>query len=306
MHRLPVSLRRLPLLVFIVLLAAAACQRDESSASPAADGAREELAQQSLMSGATAAVGSRPQASAGRAAAAPAPSEELRTAPQGGDLPAQMLIRTGSVSVRVDSLEPAVAAVRALAARLGGFVGNVNVSTGEYEVRSATLELRIPSGRFDEAMGGMAPLGKVEHSSTNVLDVGEEFVDVSARIANTKRLETRLVQLLATRTGKLEDVLAVERELARVREEIERREGRLRFLGARVELSTLQVTVSEKAPVVGNTPGQSVIGRAFVEAWRNFVGLVAWAISSLGVLVPVALLLWLTVRFVARRRRSAR
>lgn len=303
MFRIPASLRRLPLLAVLVLVAVAACQRETSDASGAAGGDRAELAQQSLMNDATAQ--SRAPAVAERRMAAPAPSQELRTPPPGSDLPAQMLIRTGNVSVRVDSLEPAVAAVRALATRLGGFVGNVSVSTGEYEVRSATLELRIPSGRFDEAMGGMVPLGKVEHSSTSVQDVGEEFVDVSARIANAKRLETRLVQLLATRTGKLEDVLAVERELARVREEIERREGRLRFLGARVELSTVQVTVSERVPVVGNTPGQSVIGRAFVEAWRNFVGLVAWAISAMGVLVPVAILVWGVIAVARRKRRAA-
>lgn len=215
-----------------------------------------------------------------------------------------MLIRRGDVSVRVDSLEPAMAALRRLAASLGGTVGNVSITAGEFTVRSATLELRIPAPRFDEAMGGLAPIGKVEHSSVTAEDVGEEYVDVRARVANARRLESRLIDLLATRTGKLEDVLAVERELARVREEIERNEGRMRWLGARVATSTIAVTVSEKAPIVGENPGQSVLGQAFVRAWQNFVGLVAWVIASLGVLVPVALVLWLAARWWQRRRRQ--
>lgn len=216
-----------------------------------------------------------------------------------------MLIRTGHASVRVDSLEAAVAALRRLAAALGGVVGNVSVSAGEQQVRSATLELRIPAARFDEAMGGLAPIGRVEHSSVGAQDVGEEYVDLGARTANARRLEARLVDLLATRTGKLEDVLAVERELARVREEIERHEGRLRWLGARVATSTIEVTVSEPAPLVAEHPGQSVIGRAFVQAWRNFVGLVAWAIASMGVLVPAGAVLWLGARWWHGRRARA-
>ncbi len=236
-------------------------------------------------------------------AAVTAPGIPAPPPPQDNAQPGSMLIRNGNVSIRVDSLEPAMDAVRRLATDLGGFVGNVSVSTGDYEVRSATLQLRVPSNRFDDAMGGMAPLGKVEHSSTTVLDVGEEHVDITTRIANAKRLEARLVQLLASRTGSLEDVLAVERELARVREDIERREARLRFLDSRVALSTIDVTVSERGPVVGSSPGRSVIGQAFVGAWRNFVGLVAFLIESLGVIIPLVLVIWAALRLFRRRRR---
>lgn len=223
----------------------------------------------------------------------------------GGNPAGAMLIRRGDVMIRVDSIEPAMDALRRLAGSLGGSVGNVSITAGDYEVRRATLELRIPSARFDDAMSGLAPVGQVQQSSVTAEDVGEEFTDVSARVKNAQRLESRLVELIATRTGKLEDVLAVERELARVREEIERYEGRLRFLGARVETSTISVTVSEKAPIVGATPGRSVIGEAFVQAWRNFVGLVAAAISSLGVVVPVGLVLLVLARWWRGRKRGS-
>jgi hypothetical protein len=225
--------------------------------------------------------------------------------PQAPIRPGQMLIRNGMVSVRVDSLEVAMEAVRQLAASLGGTIGNVSMSSGEYQVRSASMELRVPAERFDDAMGGMKPLGRVEHSSTSVEDVGEEFVDLNARMANSRRLETRLVELLANRTGRLEDVLAVERELARVRQEIERTEGRLRYLGTRVATSTIHVNVSEREPVASQ-PGRNPIADAFVDAWRNFVGFVAWVISSLGVALPVVMLAWAGFRLLARRRpRSA-
>ena len=229
-------------------------------------------------------------------------------ASQAPDVAAQpMLIRTGTATIEVDSLEPAIARVRLLAQQLGGFVANTTVQTGREQVRSATLELKLPATRWQQAVSGLAPIGKVEALSEETEDVGEEYVDVNARVANARRLETRLVDLLARRTGKLEDVLAVERELARVREEIERYEGRLRYLRSRVALSTLTVTVHEPPPIVGDYPGASVIGGAFRQSWRNFVGFLAALIASLGVLVPLAVIAagaWIVVRRVRAQRQG--
>lgn len=222
--------------------------------------------------------------------------------------PSTMLIRTGTALVQVDSVDVAIARLTAMAQRLGGFVANTSVQSGESQVRSATLELKIPVTRFDDATAGLAPLGKVEAVNSQVADVGEEYVDLAARTANARRLEARLVQLLAERTGKLEDVLNVERELARVREEIERFEGRLRYLRTRVAMSTLTVTVHEKAPVVSPNPDQNVLGAAAVNAWRNFVFFLAGLISALGWLIPAGGIVGIVVLVVRRwiRRRSAR
>lgn len=216
-----------------------------------------------------------------------------------------MVIRNGSVAILVDSIEPAIERVRAIATRYGGYVGGVGISAGEHQVRSATLELKIPSAKFDSAMTGMPALGKVEHSSVSAEDVGEEFVDITARAANAKRLEERLITLLATRTGKLEDVLRVERELARVREEIERHEGRIRYLTTRVAMSTIQATVHEKPPVVAAHPGDNILLKAFVNMWRNFVRFLVAGIDLMGLVIPVALLAigawWLFRRWRQRR-----
>jgi hypothetical protein len=131
-------------------------------------------------------------------------------------------------------------------------------------------------------------------------DVSEEFVDLNARIANAHRLEERLIELLRTRTGKLQDVLSVEHELARVREEIERMQGRVRFLKASAQLSTLSVNLYEPAPLVASVPGRSPIVEAFKTAWRNFVGVIAGVIASLGFVVPLLILGW--GAFIASRR----
>ena len=218
------------------------------------------------------------------------------------DDPTMMVIRSGTASIRIDSLEPALANVRGLAGRVGGYVANTVVQAGSTQYRQATLEVKVPAARFDDLVAGLQPLGKVESVNVTAEDVGEEFVDVSARVTNSRRLETRLIDLLGTRTGRLQDVLAVERELARVREEIERYEGRLRYLRSRAAMSTLAITIHEPLPVVGD-PGSNVLVQAFERAWRNFMELTAGFIASLGVLVPIVLAGGTAVWGVRRLRR---
>jgi hypothetical protein len=215
-----------------------------------------------------------------------------------------MIIRTGQASIQVDSLDAGVVRVRQLAQRVGGFIANTSVQAGRDQVHSATLEIKLPATHFDDAVSGLAPIGKLESVNVSAEDVGEEYVDVSARVANAHRLEQRLIDILDRRTGKLSDVLAVERELARVREEIERYEGRLRYLRSRTALSTLAVTVHEPFPVVGQTGSGSALGEAVHQAWRNFIGFIAGLIAALGTLLPLAVVLgalaWLGWRLRGR------
>jgi len=216
-----------------------------------------------------------------------------------------MIIRTGQASVQVDSLDQSIRAVRVLAQRVGGYIANSSIVAGADQTHSATLEIKLPSARFDDAVNGLQPIGHLESVSVSAEDVGEEFVDVAARAENGRKLEQRLIDILGTRTGKLSDVLAVERELARVREEIERQEGRMRFLRTRAAMSTLAVTVHEKLPVVAGTGSWGVLGEAFRQAWRNFIAFTANVIAAMGTLLPLGVIVTVLGWLVWRARRSA-
>ncbi|HJQ12964.1 MAG TPA: DUF4349 domain-containing protein [Gemmatimonadaceae bacterium] len=198
-----------------------------------------------------------------------------------------MLIRTGQAFIEVQKLDPAILKIRQLVAQVGGYITNSSMSGGKDQIRQASIEIKIPNSQYDKAVGSLSEIGKVETVGSNAQDVGEEFVDVTARVANAHRLEERLIDLLTRRTGKLDEVLRVERELARVREEIERYEGRLRYLTARVAMSTLTLNVHEPAPLI--EPGSNPIADAFRRAWQNFVSLLAALIAATGVLVPLGL-----------------
>jgi hypothetical protein len=285
--------RRTPTLALLLLAAFTAC-KDGGGSYRGTDAAQESPVASSDASAPPAMTASEGgaavlnRAAQGANPAVPLPNTSAADTAGAPVIP-QMIIREGKATLKVDSLEPAVAAVKQLATRLGGYVASSTVSTGPSNVRQATLELKLPAARWDQALSGLSPIGKLESQQESSEDVGEEFVDVSARTANARRMEERLVTLLATRTGRLEDVLLVERELARVREEIERYDGRLRYLRARTSLSTLTVEVHEPVPTLA--PGGNRIVDAAREAWDNFVGFTAGFIALLGWLLPLLAIL---------------
>jgi hypothetical protein len=238
------------------------------------------------------------EASAADAGGAGAAANDARPVALGGsislgnplpDAAGAMLIRNGRATVKVSRLDDAVARLRQTATQLGGFVANTSIVGGKEEHRSATLEIRVPSGQFDAVVTALAGLGTVESVSATVQDVGDEYVDLRARAANARHMEARLVEMLAKRTGRLSDALTVEQELRRVREEVERYEARLNWLEKRTSLSSLEISLHEPMSVLDQR-GPSPIAEAFGEAWRRAIGVLAWCIAFLGVLVPLGLL----------------
>ena len=245
-------------------------------------------------------------------ASAPAPTQQDMPRSRGQQRPVMlpdsdrttMLIRTGQARIEVESIEPAVAAVQKLARDVNAYITNTAMQSADKRARVATLTLRVPAANFDRLLSGLDPLGDVEHVHITSEDVGEEYMDAGVRLQNSRRLETRLLELLETRTGKLEDVLAVERELARVREEIERMEGRMRYLRNRADISTLTIELHEPQPLLTNYEGDNILISSVRQAWRNFVGFIAGTIAALGVLIPLAAIVLLVAWLWRRRRRS--
>ncbi len=217
------------------------------------------------------------------------------------DASGAMLVRSGAATVEVARVPDALGRIRQAAAQHGGSVGNAILRNGRDEEPSATLELRVPSAQFDALVNALSALGKVESVNVTAQDVGEEYVDLGARAANAKRMETRLVELLATRTGRLSDVLQVEHELQRVREEIERYDARLRYMERRASMSTLSVTLHEPIGLMDRRQPSPLVN-AFALAWERSLGFVAWCIAALGVIVPLGLLVAAGVVIVRRMR----
>ena len=163
--------------------------------------------------------------------------------------PDRYLIRNASLRIEADDVRAAAESVTKATTKAGGYVARVRESTDGLGRRSADVQLRVPSATLDTALAQIEELGKVTSKEITAEDVTEEYVDIDSRLRNLKRMEERLLGHL-DQSGTMEDLLTVEKELSRQREQIERLEGRLRFLSHRVDFSTIQLTISE-TPSVG-------------------------------------------------------
>jgi hypothetical protein len=165
----------------------------------------------------------------------------VRVSAGGDQQPAdRVLIRTGTAEVEVDSILLGYERATAIATALGGRVDREQLTE-----RSATLVLRIPDAQLEAALDSLATLGEMTSRSLSARDVTMEVIDVDARLANLRAARDRLRELHARATA-VSDVVAVERELARIQGEIDSLEARRTYLRDAAALSQLQVTLNRR------------------------------------------------------------
>lgn len=235
---------------------------------------------------------------------APAASPAAEAAPAdaskaGAEVPPsapRKIIYNAQVTLIVDSLSGFDARFTRLVKESGGYVSATDQSSQADAQRFASWTIRIPVERFDGFLAAVSRLGELQKSHLDSQDVTMEFYDLEARITNKQQEEKRLLKHLADSTGKLEDILAVERELTRVRGEIEQMQGRNRYLGNLSALSTVTLTVSEirnyVPPVRPTFAGQ--VARTFHESLETLIGF-----GKAVVLLVVALAPWLPLLLIA-------
>jgi hypothetical protein len=185
--------------------------------------------------------------------------------------PDRYLIRNATLVVEVKDARAGYNTLSNAVKTSRGYLNNLVETVDALGSRTITMQVRVPATQFDSSMTQLSSLGKVMSKNVTAEDVTEEYVDTESTLRNLNRTETRLLEHLG-RTGKLSDTLLVEKELTRVRAEIEQREGRLRFLSHRVSFSTMDVTLQEAAKSQPAVPPKSYSsGKEAAEASRSLV-----------------------------------
>jgi len=183
-----------------------------------------------------------------------------------------MIARTVSLILVVQDVPEARAALERLLARYGGYAAQLTVNTPEGGAHSFQASLRIPAAEVAAALKDVRALGRVVNESQAGEEVTQQHADLVARLQNSRETEQRLKDILAQRTGKIEDVLQVEEEIARVRGEIEGMEADQKTLEHRVDFASVDLQMSEVYREQLETPSASVgtqVRNAFVSGLRR-------------------------------------
>ena len=240
----------------------------------------------------------------------------LKQADQSNSIAAAMdrkILRDAALTLEVGTPAEIQRKITSIAESLGGFV--VTSESKQRQIGDAKQELevnlviRVPATQFGPALDQIRSTGsRVIQEKITGQDVTEEFIDLEARLKTQKALELQFLEIMK-QAHKVEDALEVQRQIAEVRTEIEKLEGRKRFLENRASLSTITVDLQSPAAIAVNTSG---FGRNIREAVADSVDLavaiVLFLIRFVIVMIPILILViipgWLIARFVLRRTRK--
>jgi len=168
-----------------------------------------------------------------------------------------LIARSAQLTLTTKEFNTARTSLDAVLNNYHGYIGQLNVTAPAGAGRTLEASLRVPADQLDAVSGEVKKLGRVDAESQTGEEVTQQYIDLDARLANSRITEQRLNDLIRDRSGKMTDVLNVEGELSRVRGEIEQMEAQKKALVNRVDFATLNLTLIEDQA----KPAHSRLGR---------------------------------------------
>ena len=218
----------------------------------------------------------------------------------------QQVIKTATISIRVDDVTTTGAKVVSLVTVNEGFVQQQDLSNSD-ETTYETITARVPADRLDAFISEVSALGSVQSLTSQAADVTQQVVDLDARIGALQTSAKRLEELLAA-TSSVADLVAVETELANRQAELDSLISQRDYLRDQVSYSTVTVSLSPVVESIGATPPGFVSG--LQNGWTALVMLVGVAITAVGFLLPFVLIaaaiavpIIIAINAMGRRRR---
>jgi hypothetical protein len=224
------------------------------------------------------------------------------------------IIRNADIDLEADSPEESQRQIISIAERNGGFVVESQQSSSDVRINSrdiVTMSVRVPADKFSDALDEIRRTGtRVVVETVKGQDVTEEFIDIEAQLKAKKALEAQFMEIMK-RASTIDSALEVQSQLADVRGEIERIEGRKRFLENQSAMSTIKVRVqTAKVFAASSTNFNDRLSEAFATGLNfatNFVlGLLTLVIGILPFAVFVGLPGVLIIRYLWKRQTRPR
>jgi Domain of unknown function (DUF4349) len=199
---------------------------------------------------------------------------------------APQLVKTAEMSLRLDSIDKAMVQLRQIVRSKQGDIYDFQDDRLPENGRNhqATLMLKVPSTALENTLAEIAKLGRVESQGIKSDDVSQQLVDTDARLKNLRQQED-LTRKIMDRSGSVKDILAVSKELAAIREQIERLDATVKNLRQQVAYSTINLRIEESQSTL---PIGDAFGVQVQETWKSSTH----AAGSLGTNLALGLL-WL-------------
>ena len=217
---------------------------------------------------------------------APSPSGDAQDFPVFNS--ERQVISQASLTVEVEDVGTAVTELRAFVESVGGFIEHVSTTDGP-QPGPGSATIRVPAEQFNHTIDRIEAFGEVLGQSLGQTDVTGDAIDLAAQLRSERSAEASLLKLL-DRAVSVSDVLTVERELGRVRANVERLQGQLDFIERSVALATITVTFALPPDPTASAPSASlrIEVRDVERSVRRIRDLVDQAGGTMGQVVTVS------------------
>lgn len=201
-------------------------------------------------------------------------------APQKNLIEDRSLIWNANLEFEVATLNTSFEKIRSLCKKHEGFISNME-QTNEAHETSIFLNIRVASEHFHDLVSAIKGQSKqLDLAVITSEDVTEEYLDLENRLETKRKARERYIEILRSKTGTIDEVIQAEEAIRRITEEIEAKEGRLRYLSDQVDFSTIELrmykVIEGTKPVVAETPSYGdKAASSFESGWKaiKFFGL---------------------------------
>lgn len=221
------------------------------------------------------------------------------------------VILNARLTLEIEDIEETTKEIQKSVKQLGGYVASLEIYDLSRERRAGHMSVRIPQDKYAYALEILDGLGEINNISENTSDVTMHYIDLEARITNLEAQEKRMRELL-DRAENMEDILKIEKELGRIRGDLESMTAEFKYLQERVNYSTIDIRLEERDPrqetVVGGFGnfGERIGNLMALNTNRLLDGLANFVIvliGSLPIIVPLLLLIIILWKIVVRKRK---
>jgi hypothetical protein len=282
--------------VIAILVAAAACGGANSTSSPASG----DSASRSSQSGG--AAPGAPTKIGGGAGNSGNPATIDTTVPA---LQGPPVIRQAQLSLTVNSgaFDSKLSEVRTLVQVAGGYIAGTDaqVPPSDSQIRTGVINFMVPAANFDGVLDQLAKVGKLQNEHITGVEVGSQYVDLRARLANAEAQRNAMLTLLG-QAKTISDIIAVQNQIGQITVQIEQLKGQIKYLDDNTSYSSVTVKITESgAPAQTASSDSWGFATALSNAEHNFVTTINYAVTALGAVGPFLVLLGLGYLLWRRR-----
>jgi hypothetical protein len=175
-------------------------------------------------------------------------SQEVAEPTPGANNPTanRKLIRNATAELEVASFDESVQKITVFAAEEKGYVSTTSSEKQANGKLRGEIVVKVLPDNLDRFLGKLRGIGELKNQALTTEDVTKAYFDTESRLKNARLMEQRLIEILKTKSKDVADLLEVEKELGRVREEIETMQGELKFMDSQVAFATVTITLAEK------------------------------------------------------------